>query len=498
MPPSLNSAPGRLLLPPALLAAAVAAAGAEVGSPVDRTLRVRGRIESVAPLDLDGDSLDDLLVFSVTGKGHAARRWISAFWQGSGGTFAARPDVVWEPEPPVAALDPFPPGGAGGEEALWSLRADGVFRQRFRRGAATVEAQPVLKAAFDHLVAEDGAIAWLDFVAPWGGSEADLLVPAFPYPRFYRDRGGSYGPGLPLELPPVSGYRASGEGIEIRYRFASPALLDGEGAARRLVFFRDDEVRVFDPWSARGDGLVPAERRSRVQILDEEEAAAERSTVRTRLADVDGDGRPDLVATVFRDSGLLRFTGRILIFRGRPDGTLPEQADETLEVEDGMYDLARALDLDGDGRREIVVPAVRLGIWGSVRVLTTRRVAFHLETLEPDAGNRYDPRRASRDGFTFKLSPSFDLPVNSFDDLDGDGRLDFVIGRSEGEVCAFLGKAPDDGHRFQPRPAVCLAVDPFSTFRFPDLDGDGRAEVVRYRTRGDEDRGEVTVTFLRP
>jgi hypothetical protein len=204
----------------------------------------------------------------------------------------------------------------------------------------------------------------------------------------------------------------------------------------------------------------------------------------------------DLVAIAYRDAGFLELEGRIMVFLAGQDGDLPRQPDQELQIEHAIYPLTRVIDLDGDGRKEIQVPVAKLGLWGYLRLLTSRRVSFTIQTLPLGGDGRYDPERATRDAMTAKLSKKQDFPVAEPVDVDGDGRTDLVLGSGTERVCVHEGTAPGKGRRIRSEPRVCIAANPFLTYLHFDLDEDGGAELIRYDP-GLEGSSELIVSYLR-
>lgn len=123
------------------------------------------------------------------------------------------------------------------------------------------------------------------------------------------------------------------------------------------------------------------------------------------LVDLDGDGRLDLLATNENGHhyGFDLATGAILL------DVAPRRAPSDLL---GPFNAARAADLDGDGRLELVAVDrdARVDVWTLAATLEGLR-AKHLWTRRLDA---------------FDESPSADAPP-ALGDLDGDGALDIAL-----------------------------------------------------------------------
>jgi hypothetical protein len=164
------------------------------------------------------------------------------------------------------------------------------------------------------------------------------------------------------------------------------------------------------------------------------------------VIDADGDGRRDLVA--YSDCAV------------PPLVLLLQQADGSFLTERPALDLTSqqigALDLDGDGREELVV-AQPAG----------------LRFLQRDAGGNWQEKGAA--------GPGNFIVAWQFADLDGDGRQDLVWVQASADNAAYeLAWALRVGSGFGPvqHRALPMAVSSPPRLTVGDLDNDGRADIV--------------------
>jgi hypothetical protein len=226
--------------------------------------------------------------------------------------------------------------------------------------------------------------------------------------------------------------------------------------------------------SLSGDG------RAELVGLDASGADADRFTVHPNVAGLDGNwGAPYPTASGWTDPDRVRFAdldadGRTDLIRIDPDGTLTafrngdaagNQWYPGVTVGTGWSDPSRTLfaDLNGDGKADLIsvdsngdlrafpnVDGLNFS-WGSPRVVGT---------------GWYDPSRVR------------------FADLDGDGRAEVISIDANGDLRAFPNV---DGINFWWGSARVVGdgwMEPSRT-RFADLDGDGRAEVISIDANGD-------------
>ncbi|WP_420855860.1 FG-GAP repeat domain-containing protein, partial [Thermoactinospora rubra] len=186
--------------------------------------------------------------------------------------------------------------------------------------------------------------------------------------------------------------------------------------------------------------------------------------LRTRFADLDGDGRDEIIS--------IGGNGDVVAYRnlGWSAPKVYDGPDSKL-VAQGFTDPLRTAfaDIDGDGRDEII------SIGGNGDVVAYRNLGWSA----PKVYDGPDSKLVAQ-GFTDPLR-------TAFADIDGDGRDEIISIGGNGDVVAYrnLGwSAPKvyDG------PASKLVAQGFGTpaqVKFADLDGDGRDEIISFGGNGD-------------
>ena len=285
-------------------------------------------------------------------------------------------------------------------------------------------------------------------------------------------------------LPPRPGAAIGENEVESFYDFPRIDVGDVDGDGRPdLLASNRFEIRVF---RQRPDGgfAARADRSLAVGRVSEEDLIRGSGLVRVRADDFDGDGHADLLVT-YTAGGLLEGRTRTTLHRNRGGGWDLANPDQEIRCE-GCFVVYDLLDIQGDGRLELLEARVPLGILHLVETLLTRSVDVEVRIFERGAELPFatDPwLSAGLDlGFRFEtFEPRGFFPTLRAD-WNGDGILD-RLGAGDGEALEIhLGGSPASFRRR-------VARQPFDTngaLRIGDFDGDELPDLLVFdRTRPD-------------
>jgi hypothetical protein len=186
------------------------------------------------------------------------------------------------------------------------------------------------------------------------------------------------------------------------------------------------------------------------------------------IADIDADGDLDLVVGTKLDP-VTGDSGRVVVFENIGSAARPRYRMQAPREMAAAYHLAPALgDLDADGDLDML-----LGTFNQdVLFYRNGGTPAQPDWVREEAGDLHPPRMSNA--------------APALGDLDGDGDLDLVLGQSSGAIAFYRNDGTSKAPKFELTAGALGGIDAGrrTTPALVDLDGDGRLDLVLGRELG--------------
>ena len=500
-----------LLVGLAIALDAALARSAQAGRFEPLQLAVEGDVLGVVPADLDGDQHDDLLVAYKTGSAPREKRFFAVFWNGSR-RFAGKPDLVLPADEQqtwgqICAFDAADVDGKPGAELLL-ITPRGV-NARSLRGRTAAAPTPLISETTFWLHPARGELPRVSIAHDLDeGGPPVLLLPGLHVLHVYRRNGEAYAPVARLAVAMEARSRNYGRDRSLRrvvaaqntqYTFPSLAIADTDGDGRRdLLASQEDRLDIYRQRADRGFAEQPSLRRD-FGVRTAAELTEANSSAALTVTDVDGDGLGDVVARKQISRGITSAATTSFVYFGRRGGSYPDRADQVIRNEGASGTEVELFDVTGDGRTDLVVPSINIGVLAIIRVLTTKTLKVNFQVFPFDAKTRrFGEQPAAERELKFKVSLSGEAGAQAVDlrgDYNGDRRPDLAFGTDDNELSIFAGTGV--AGLFDEDAGETIAVPAFGQLESVDLDHTGKSDMILHYPRTRAHKREIVVLINR-
>ncbi len=435
----------------------------------NQQLAVDGRILWCDGRDLDGDGRADLVVVFRRGEEPNTRRFIAVYIQNTAGTYPekANAEIALPKDAVFAQIEDL---FGEGKASILLVTGKGASALRYANGALVLS--ELVQAPTPSLFPEIEDLPVWHFASDWHKHGMELALFHAGNVTFYHREGGKFAAGETIALEPVTYVDAMGgaflgawsnRNFSISVADVFPELVVGEydGDGKPDLFaIQDDRLQVFlgeEGGHFSHDAKVALDFHMRTT----EEHQRRNAFVAATVVDLNGDGKLDYVANKV-SGGLQSMKSETRVHLNK--GGFHKTADQVMK-RDGFSAMVQFVDLDKDGRPEMIEPTAEIGLFALARAMVSKKLSVDW-LVTPNKDGHFAPNEARRIpivfGLDFSGGPIFRGPFPRFKtDFNGDGIPDFMSSADGSELSFYLGG--NGSFEAEPSVKVPLEVSPYTT-----------------------------------
>ncbi len=449
--------------------------------------------------DINHDHRKDILLLL---KNDNKEVWFSLFLQNENG-FVKNPQQIF-PVPQNLIL--FDIGNVNREpnKELVYFRPDGLYFYVFKDGTFILQPQKLLATNSIFKLANPNSIIKWDFVADLNDDGVDeLFVPKVSATSIYfREADSQKWQENRLSLRPESNtlgtqWSRFSLGSQVVSSLFMPYIFREDfnrDSRRDLLAVYKDSLLVF---CQKENGTFETTCRQKINLHFGDPwkgAKIHRNRIGTKslrkyllkVIDLNDDGRIDLIASrISTEKSFISPENEILIYYGKQDtsnaGKIYFTDDPDQRIRPGGTHLVMDMvDLNKDGKLDLIIPVVKVGVRNIIRMMLTKSVEIQAETYLMRNEGVY-PRKPNFKNkiivkFSYRGGPT--SPVYEIDDFNGDGFEDILTSAEQKKLVFFWGnkeKVLDSkvGAEFR----ISLPQDG-ELVSAMDLNNDGKCDVI--------------------
>ncbi|MEJ2129194.1 MAG: VCBS repeat-containing protein, partial [Woeseiaceae bacterium] len=221
-----------------------------------------------------------------------------------------------------------------------------------------------------------------------------------------------------------------------------------------------------------------------------------------RIEDLNGDGLPDILTESLLNKGVFDKENDVRLHLGRLDGERISyfKAEDALLASSGLQYGLVSIDIDGDGRKDLLVRKVRMSFGRVIRALLSGNVSLQLHFYRMTDEDTFadEANFVTRTNVSFSVSSGqVDIPAIKVADFDGDGLQDLMMQTDNNELSFQFGIRDPSLFSEDATEQVVKLPRNGDLVTADDVNGDGRADlVIRYNESDDEGSNRIVRLLL--
>ncbi len=441
-------------------------------------LRLPGQILNVAVEDIDGDGYKDIVAFSLNADKRYPGRSVSVFYARRGGSFPQSADQSWTLASDAAVFDIGDLYG-NGKKSICYIGPSGIFAYNF--SGRSFSTRPVQLVRSENIFSQQdqSSLPRWNFIMNSSGEQATVLVPEVNRLMIFTGVSGSFRPAGSIPFATRSSFTEniiSGDSgpLTISHRLPLVSAIGFNSQAQKDLFITwDDNADVF---LRKTVGFAePPALRFRPGLADGAKTDLIENTS-VQAVDLNGEGRSDLIVTKMT-GGVAQTKTLVFIYLRKKDGSFPDKPSQTI-ITEGVIGPG-VLDINSDGRKDIILPSVKMGINNFINMLTSRQINMNIGIYLQDRNGRFPDRPTKEKSVSFKLDISNMgkniKPVMTFGRFTKAPGYGLAVASKEESVSLFL---PDRYSILGDNAALNLSVNAPSEIDAVDINRDGIDDLV--------------------
>lgn len=465
-------------------------------------IRLPGNFADCILADFDNDGLSEIFAMSIDtlaaddeGRVYSRKGSIAHY---SNGGFS--PSITFDLPPEAIVFDDGDINSDGKPEILY-LAGDGLYAMNYS-GSGVSEARKIISQNTMFIVPTTRSASYWDMYRVGSGSKRRfLLMPCCNGITVYGIDNGRIDS---LGTITIQHRAAANPGFVSETRELNPLtyscslptmkIADYDGDALDDIFvisankiaiyqgtmiggFTENPTYIFKP-----SGAIPD------QTLN--------SGVQFQIDDINNDGRSDIIVTQTQ-GGVTRFQSDIGIYYGRTRGGYNDKPSYTRHVKQSAGS-AYLYDFNADGRTDLAIPELELGITALMKMMILNRLDMQIEVYLQQGGGQFLNEPSLRKEITATVdinsgNISYDNNMSFGGDFNGDHLTDFLMDAGKGNLRIYYGVA---GTVLASEYAWSTQIQPATSIMTSDINGDGKDEILAFYGLGSADRQLIRVVWV--